>query len=84
MNKIKIGAILVSIVTFISTALLLINIIDSIYTIMNSNRTIIIDGKEFFIAQKTGSYLGLVVISVFFIFITIVLWSLYFKKNKSK
>lgn len=84
MNKIKIGAILVSIVTFISTALLLINIIDSIYTIKNSNRTIIIDGMEFFIAQKTGSYLGLVVISVFLIFITIVLWSLYFKKNKSK
>lgn len=84
MNKIKIGAILVSIVTFISTALLLINIIDSIYTIMNSNRTIIIDGIEFFVAKKTGSYIGLVVISAFLIIITIVLWSLYFKQNKSK
>lgn len=81
MSKIKIGAILASIATVISILLLLINIMDSIYTIMNSNRTIIIDGIEYFVAQKTGSYLGLVVVSILIFIITIVLWCLYFKQN---
>jgi hypothetical protein len=81
LSKIKIGAILASIATVISILLLLINIMDSIYTIMNSNRTIIIDGIEYFVAQKTGSYLGLVVVSILIFIITIVLWCLYFKQN---
>lgn len=80
MVKLKISAIISSLFTILSTVLLLINI----NSITNSKRTIFIDGVEFFVAQKTGSNLELIVISTVLIIVTIVLWSLYIKQKKMK
>lgn len=90
MVKLKISAIISSLFTILSIAMLLIDInfktdLNNINFITDSKRTIVSDGVEaVFVAQKTGSNLQLIVISAVLILVTIVLWSLCIKQKKMK
>lgn len=81
MKKIKISAIMLSLFTVLSSGLLFINIIGGI----NKKSIINIDGTDYFVATKSGSYLDLIILTSVFLIITIVLWGIYIiNKNKQR